>query len=215
MLQECVFYHISYKRLKKDNNTMNQMIKKIMKTIMKRKERIIEHGGPEEAPILFGNSKAAIDTLNEKRSSDEMCNGINGYKIYDQTMFLLKRTPGFVFYEANIDCVRDKKKGEQVYKITDPKSFDKYKDIKADYDNENRFIEAYIVKTSLEETELVIGAGTTSDEAVVNASYKLIDMYMNHFKIDTLYKLGKEINDAYMKEAEITKNPIKFEFHEN
>jgi hypothetical protein len=130
-------------------------------------------------------------------------------------MFLLKRTPGFVFYEAIIDCVRDKKKGEQVYKITDLKSFETFKDIRADYDNENRIIEAYIVKTSLESTELILGAGTTQDEAVINASYKLIDTYMNHNNIDTLYKLGIKINDAYMKEAEIAKNPIKFEFHDN
>ena len=194
---------------------MNIIKKHMMKIITKRNERIIEFGGTEESPILFGNSKAATNVLNEKRSSEEMCNGINGYKMYDQTMFLLKRTPGFVFYEAIIDCVRDKKKGEQVYKITDPKSFDTFKDIKADYDNENRIIKAYIVRTSLESVELVLGAGTTLDEAEINASYKLMDMYMNHFNIDTLYKLGTKINDAYMKEAEITRNPIKFEFHDN
>ncbi len=190
-------------------------MKNMMKIFLEKKERIIEYAGPEESPILFGESKAAINSLNEIRSSDEMCDGINGYKIYDQTMFLIKRTPGFVFYEAIIDCVRDKKKGEQVYKITDPKSFDTFKDIKAEYDNENRIIKAYIVKTSLESTELVLGAGTTQDEAVINASYKLMDMYMNHFNIDTLYKLGEKINDAYKKESEIAKNPIKFEFHSN
>ncbi len=194
---------------------MNIKIKNMMKTFFNKRERIIEYGGPEESPILFGDSIAAINILNEIRSSDEMCNGINGYKIYDQTMFLIKRTPGFVFYEAIIDCVRDKKKGEQVYKITDPKSFDTFKDIKADYDNENRFIEAYIVKTSLESAELILGVGTTQNEAVINASYKLMEMYMKHFNIDTLYKLGRKINDAYMKDAEIARKPIKFEFHEN
>lgn len=189
-------------------------IKNMLRTFIKRKEIIIEHDGPEESPILFGTSRAAIKILNEKHSADELCNGVNGYKLYEQTMFMLKRTPGFVFYEAIIDCVRDEKKCEQVYKISDPKSFDTFKDIKADYDNENRVFEAYIVKTSLETTELILGAGTTTDEAVKNASYKLMEMYFNHFDIDTLYKLGEKINDAYMKEAEITKNPIKFEFHD-